>query len=127
MVLESVIVALIVYFVVGIFSGLLSGLLGIGGGLVTVPSLMFVFQWEPINPSIAMHTAVGTSLATMVPITFRSLRSHMKYGTAFSPIYKQLLFCILAGLLIGGFSARYLDSHALKIIFGLFTLCMALM
>lgn len=124
---EALLLALIIYFVVGICSGLLSGLLGIGGGLVTVPALMLVFQWEPINPVIAMHTAVGTSLATMILITIRSLRSHMKYGVTFFPIYKKLFPTILLGLIVGGFAARHLDSHALKIIFGLFTLCMALM
>lgn len=124
---ESLLLALIIYLFVGVCSGLLSGLLGIGGGLVTVPALMLVFQFESINPALEMHIAVGTALATMVPITFRSLRSHMKYDNTFLPIYKKLIPTVITGIVFGALIARHLDSHALKIIFGLFTLCMAIL
>ncbi len=124
---ETLVLALLIYFSLGLASGLMSGLLGIGGGLVTVPGLMLVFQFESINPAIAMHIAVGTSLATMVPITFRSMRSHMKHDLTFLPIYKKMAPAVIVGVIGGGIIARYLNSAALQIIFGIFTFAMALL
>lgn len=117
--------ALLIYFALGVASGLMSGLLGIGGGLVTVPGLMLVFQHEVINPVVAMHVAVGTSLATMVPITFRSLRSHMSYDYSFLPIYKKMVPAVIVGIIAGGTLAHYFDSKIMTVIFGLFTFFMA--
>jgi uncharacterized membrane protein YfcA len=123
---EVLVTALMIYFALGVASGLMSGLLGIGGGLVTVPGLMFVFQHEVINPAVAMHLAVGTSLATMVPITFRSLRSHMSYDYGFLAIYKKMVPAVIVGILVGGTLARYFDSKIMTVIFGLFAFFMAI-
>lgn len=122
---ESLLFALLIYFILGCCTGFLSGLLGVGGGLIMVPGLVLVFPWEHINPVIMMHVAVGTSLTSMIIVTYRSLRSHMKYHEPFFPIYKKLLPAILVGIIVGGLITRHLDSHVLKIIFGLFTLCIA--
>ena len=55
------ITALLLYCVLGAIAGLLAGLLGIGGGAVVVPMLVFAFQWLNISPDAAMHIAIGTS------------------------------------------------------------------
>src|SRR3989338_7923749 len=123
--LEVFLLALLIYFALGIGAGLLSGLLGAGGGLIVVPGLLFVFQWEPVSSAIAMHVAVGTSLATMIPIAYRSLTAHVKHGVSFFPIYKQMLPTIVLGVIGGGVLASFIHSHALKIIFGIFVLVMA--
>lgn len=122
---NMLLLSLVIYFSVGIAAGLMSGLLGVGGGLVTVPGLLFAFQWENMNPAIAMHVALGTSLMTMVPITFRSLRSHMQHDHTFISIYKKMVPAIIAGVITGGIISRYLNSTVLKIIFGVFVLTMA--
>ncbi|HLB56679.1 MAG TPA: sulfite exporter TauE/SafE family protein [Coxiellaceae bacterium] len=122
---EPLLFALLIYFILGICTGFLSGLLGVGGGLIMVPGLVLVFPWEHINPAIMMHVAVGTSLTSMIIVTYRSLRSHMKYHEPFFPIYKKLLPAILVGIIVGGLITRHLDSRVLEIIFGIFTLCMA--
>lgn len=123
---DSLLLALTIYFTLGIGAGLLSGLLGAGGGLITVPGLLFVFQWEPVQASVAMHIAVGTSLAVMVPIAYRSLTSHMQHGVDFFPIYKQMAISVILGVIGGGILAHYIRSHALQVIFGAFVLVMAL-
>lgn len=122
---DVLLLALFVYFVLGIGAGLLSGLLGAGGGLIVVPGLVFVFQWESMSSAIAMHVAVGTSLATMIPIAYRSLTSHVKQGVSFFSIYKQMAPAVILGVIGGGILARYVHSHFLKSLFGIFVLVMA--
>ncbi len=68
--------ALISYALVGIVAGLLGGLLGIGGGLVTVPALLFIFQQMNFPPDHLMQLAVGTSLGAMVFTSASSAWSH---------------------------------------------------
>ena len=123
---EALLIALLIYFVLGIGAGLLSGLFGAGGGLIAVPGLMFVFQWEPVSSAVAMHVAVGTSLAMMMPIAYRSLTAHVKQGVSFFAIYKQMAPTVILGVIGGGILARFMHSHVLKIIFGVFVLVMAI-
>ena len=64
----------------GIIAGLLAGLLGVGGGIVIVPVLFLLFTYLDVPDAIIMHMAVATSLATIIPISVSSARSH--YGRA---------------------------------------------
>ncbi len=57
---------LVWFFLLGSLAGLLAGLLGVGGGLVVVPGLLWLFQQHQIAPGITMHVAVGTSLAIII-------------------------------------------------------------
>ena len=71
---------LFVYFLLGSVVGILSGLLGIGGGIVVVPALAYIFVHEHVvAESSVMHLAVGTSLAVMVATTLRSLKAHLSH------------------------------------------------
>ena len=64
----------------GVFAGILAGLLGVGGGIVIVPVLFFLFQGFGVSPESAMLVATATSLATIVPTSISSIRSHNKKG-----------------------------------------------
>ena len=54
------------YFCVGAVTGLIAGLLGVGGGIVVVPSLYLIFSLQGLPQAEIMHLALGTSLATIV-------------------------------------------------------------
>lgn len=123
--METFLLTLLVYLALGVGAGFLSGLLGAGGGLVMVPGLVFLFQYETMNPAISMHVAVGTSLAAMIPVAFKSLHSHMKHKLPFFPIYKSMAPALIVGVLLGGVLAHYIRSRDLEIIFGVFVLVMA--
>ena len=122
---EPLIVGCLLYLALGIGAGLLSGLLGAGGGLIMVPGLLPLLRWESVNPAILMHVAVGTSLASMIPIAVRSLTSHLKLGAPFFFVYKKMAAGVVIGVLIGGISAHFIHSDVLRIAFGLFVLVMA--
>ncbi|MDP1574941.1 MAG: sulfite exporter TauE/SafE family protein [Coxiellaceae bacterium] len=125
--MEQLLIILTLYLVLGVGAGFISGLLGAGGGLVVVPGLMFLFQYEStMDMHIAMHIAVGTSLATMIPVAARSLTSHMKHNIPFLPIYKMMAPSLIVGVIGGSILAHFMHSRALEIIFGVFVFVMAI-
>lgn len=123
--LEVMILGLAGFLILGLSSGILAGLLGAGGGLVVVPGLAFIFRFSSITPSLQMHMAIGTSLATMIIVAARSLRSHMKHETPFFDVYKRMALGIIVGVIGAGIVAHLVRSHVLSIIFGIFVFAMA--
>lgn len=88
--------------VTGIFAGLLAGLLGVGGGIVIVPVLYFIFQHFGMDPVSAMALATGTSLATIVPTSISSIRSHNARGNIDWELIRRWSLWIVVGVFLGG-------------------------
>lgn len=118
---------LLIYFVLGAVTGLLSGLLGIGGGIIVVPTLAFIFTHEHIPSEYVMHLAVGTSLAVMVFTTVRSLTSHVMQQSRviFWDIGRMLLPMVVVGVVLGVLFADRMHSSSLRVLFGLFIVVIA--
>ncbi|WP_417582962.1 sulfite exporter TauE/SafE family protein [Pelagibacterium sp.] len=110
----------------GAVSGIMAGLLGIGGGIIMVPAMVFAYQLLGYNPDIIMHVAVGTSLAVIIPTGMRSARSHDKRGAVDRTIVKLWAPWIVAASLLGGLMAGLYSAAALKVIFGVMALFIAL-
>ncbi len=119
---------LFIYFLLGTTAGILSGLLGIGGGVIVVPALAYIFKHEQFPDPLVMHMAVGTSLAIMVATTLRSLKSHLAYKGRgeFWAIAKQLFWAVGIGVICGALLADVLHSNVLRLFFGVFVLLIAL-
>ena len=64
----------------GALTGIFSGLFGIGGGSVTVPVLYEVFRTLNVPADLQMQLCIGTSLAIIVPTTYRSYIAHKQRG-----------------------------------------------
>ena len=66
--------------VIGAFGGVLAGLLGVGGGIVLVPSFFYAFQTLGFDGDKLMQLCLATSLATIIVTSLRSVQSHNKKG-----------------------------------------------
>ena len=106
-------------------AGILAGLLGVGGGIVIVPVLFHIFSGLDVDPSIRMHLAVGTSLATIIPTSIRSMRAHARKGAVDYGIMKVWGPPILVGVAIGAWAAAKVDGQVLTGIFATFALLAA--
>jgi uncharacterized membrane protein YfcA len=114
------------YALTGLLAGFLAGYLGIGGGLVLVPVLSFLFSQDPALADVAIQMAVATSLATMLFTSMSSLLAHHKRGAILWSLVKQMIPGLLAGALLGSFIADRIGNVALGNVFGVFALVVGL-
>ncbi len=105
-----------ILLVTGVFAGFLAGMFGIGGGVVLVPALVAVFTAQGYG-EYAMHMAVGTSLAIVVPTGFVSALAHARKGALNKAALKRWAPGILLGVLCGTAAASVLDGQSMKAIF----------
>jgi len=116
---------ILLYILGGILTGFLAGLLGIGGGLVLVPFLVFFLPLIDIPSIYIMHIAIATSLAIIVVTSFSSAYSHNKAGGIRWDIVKKMVLGCLIGALIGAQVADFLPSNMLQVFFGFFVFFMS--
>jgi uncharacterized membrane protein YfcA len=110
----------------GVFAGILAGLLGVGGGIVIVPVLFFLFQSFGVSAESAMLVATATSLATIVPTSISSIRSHNKKGNVDFDLLKRWAPFILIGVLVGSWLVTRVDGTVLTALFGVIATLSAL-
>ncbi|WP_286262679.1 sulfite exporter TauE/SafE family protein [Thalassotalea atypica] len=103
--------------VLGALVGFLAGLLGIGGGLIIVPALVYLLPQVGVPVDILMPVALGTSLATIVVTSASAVRAHHKNRNIPWSITRQIMAVIALGALIGAFIADKLSSDTLTFIF----------
>ncbi len=114
----------LMYMAAGAIAGILAGLLGVGGGMVIVPMLTFVFAAQGMAHEHIMHLALGTSLASIVFTSISSLRAHNKRGAVIWPVVTKISPGILFGTFFGSWLASLLSTNFLKIFFAIYLLCM---
>lgn len=102
----------------GLFAGFIGGLFGIGGGVVIVPALYYVFAALGVDEAVRMHVAVGTALSTIISTSWRSLSTHMKAGAVDVSVLKAWGPWIALGAVIGAGLAGLANTEALLIVFG---------
>jgi uncharacterized membrane protein YfcA len=110
------------YGMTGLLAGFLAGYLGIGGGLVLVPILSWIFSRDPALEGMAVQMAVATSLATMLFTSMSSILAHHKRGAIMWALVKQMIPGLLVGALLGSFIADLIGNTALGNVFGIFAL-----
>ncbi|MDP2963226.1 MAG: sulfite exporter TauE/SafE family protein [Sulfurimicrobium sp.] len=108
------------YLLTGIVAGFLAGLLGVGGGLVIVPVLTFIFTAQHFPASHILHLALGTSLASILFTSVSSLRAHHAHGAVNWQLVRGVTPGILAGTFLGTVLAAQLSSNFLKGFFVMF-------
>ena len=110
----------------GVFAGILAGLLGVGGGIVIVPVLFFLFQSFGVSSESAMLVATATSLATIVPTSISSIRSHNQKGNVDFALLKRWAVFILVGVMGGSWLVTRVDGTILTMMFGVIAVLSAL-
>ncbi|WP_136683931.1 sulfite exporter TauE/SafE family protein [Falsirhodobacter xinxiangensis] len=109
----------IVLGLVGCVSGFLAGLLGVGGGIIVVPVLFHVLAAFDVDPALRAHIAVGTSLATIIPTSFQSIRAHRARGAVDMDLLRWWGPFVGLGVLIGVFVAGAVPGGVLTMVFGI--------
>jgi len=110
----------VIYCAVGAVVGVLAGLLGVGGGLVIVPMLVFIFSSQEIPPSMTMHLALGTSLASIIFTSISSFMAHHRRRAVHWDIVRKIVIGILTGTFLGSCFASILSTNVLKVFFIVF-------
>lgn len=103
----------------GFGAGLLSGLMGVGGGTITIPALVFLL-------GISQHSAQGISLAIIIPTAMIGAYGYFTRGHV--DVNKAVLISCgaVTGALLGSFFACRITSASLKQIFGVFVIIIAI-
>ncbi len=109
---------LAVLVAIGAFAGVLAGLLGVGGGIVLVPAFFYTFQSLGYDSPALMRLCLGTSLATIIVTSMRSMASHNKKGAVDWGILKRWAPGIIVGALLGVLVASMLRTRELQVLFG---------
>jgi len=122
---ESMLSTLLLYLTLGAFAGVMAGLLGVGGGLIIVPVLAWIFHHQHISDAVIMHLAIGTSLATIVVTSISSVRAHHRHGAVLWPVFWRLTPGIIVGAWVGAAIADALPSAVLSKVFAIFVLTVA--
>jgi uncharacterized membrane protein YfcA len=106
--------------------GFIAGLFGVGGGLITVPVLYYIFNSMGLDKSFIMHLAVGTSFAIIIPTSFISTKTHMKFNAVDFDIVKSFGTFVVAGIILGTIFAVILKTSYLILFFSTLTMLFAL-
>jgi uncharacterized membrane protein YfcA len=108
--------ALVIFGLGGLAAGFLAGLFGVGGGLVMVPVLVYVFTAAGIAPQHVVLMALGTSMAAIVFSAAQSAYTHYRRGSTSGPIVHRAAPWAIVGVLLGSMLAAE-SSRILLVLF----------
>jgi uncharacterized membrane protein YfcA len=118
------VVEIIPLLLLGAFSGFIAGLLGVGGGLIMVPVLLYLLAGQ-IDQSILMHSAVGTALAAIIFTSISSVRAHHQHGAIHWHYFKKITPTILLGAFSGALLTQLMSFDFMRLFFAGFELLVA--
>jgi len=119
-------IAYVAYVIVGIVAGVLGGLLGVGGGMITVPCLFYIYHFLGYPQADRMHVAVATSLAAMIFTTLSATWAHHQKKGVLWPLFRKMIPGLVLGSMSGACIALWLSGVILEILFGVFLCLLAI-
>ena len=99
--------------------GFFAGVFGIGGGLITVPFLFFIFEDLGIDKSYIMHLAVGTSFSIIIPTSLVSVFTHNKHNAVDRDVVKSYGIFVITGVISGTILVANLETKSLVLFFSI--------
>ena len=105
------------YLAIGAAVGFLAGMLGIGGGMIMVPMLVFVFTAKGFPGEHMMHLALATALATIAFTSLSSLRAHHRHGAVDWAVARAMAPGIVVGSLGAAMVAGFIPTRPLAVFF----------
>lgn len=109
----------------GLFGGIIAGLFGVGGGTVLVPVLFYAFTVLGVGGEGDLHTAIGTSLATIVVTALRSLAAHRKHGAVDEQVLRTWTPWVALGAVAGAAIAGVTSMEGLALVYGVLLILVA--
>lgn len=116
--LMTILPLLALLLAIGAFTGVIAGLLGVGGGIVLVPCFFYLFGQLGYGSDHLMQVCIGTSAATIVVTSLRSLAMHNRKGAVDWEMLKAWAPWLVLGSVLGVVAAWFLKTVALQAIFG---------
>jgi len=106
--------------------GFMAGFFGIGGGLIMVPILFYLFSFAGIEQVFIMHLAIGTSFSIIIPTSIISTMTHMKFKAVDFSIVKTFGVFVAIGVVLGTLFAVSLKTSSLVLFFSIITMFFAI-
>ena len=106
--------------------GFMAGFFGIGGGLIMVPILFYMFGIAGIEQTFIMHLAIGTSFSIIIPNSIISTMTHMKFKAVDFNIVKTFGVFVVVGVVLGTIFAVSLKTSNLILFFSIMTMIFAI-
>ena len=105
-----------------VVTGFMAGFFGIGGGLIMVPILFYIFNFTGIEQAFIMHLALGTSFSIIIPTSIISTMTHMKFKAVDFSIVKTFGAFVAIGVICGTIFAVSLKTSSLVLFFSIMTM-----
>ena len=105
-----------------VVTGFMAGFFGIGGGLIMVPILFYIFNFVGIEQAFIMHLALGTSFSIIIPTSIISTMTHMKFKAVDFSIVKTFGAFVAIGVVCGTVFAVSLKTSSLVLFFSIMTM-----
>ena len=106
--------------------GFMAGFFGIGGGLIMVPILFYLFSFVGIEHAFVMHVAIGTSFSIIIPNSIISTMTHMKFKAVDFSIVRTFGVFVVIGVVLGTIFAVSLKTSGLVLFFSIMTMIFAI-
>ncbi|MBU8891199.1 MAG: sulfite exporter TauE/SafE family protein [Bacteroidales bacterium] len=111
---------IIILIIIGFIAGIAGGTLGLGGGIIIVPALIFILGFT-------QHQAQGTSLAVLLfPVGILGVLNYNKNGYVNFKFAIILIIAFVLGSYLGSIISVNLPAKTLKKVFGIFLLLISL-
>lgn len=114
------------YLLTGAIGGFIGGLLGLGGGIIFVPFLFFIFSLYDLHLNNLMQSAVSTSLACVILSSFSAAIKHNKNKLINWLLVKKMLPGLTLGSIVGVIIITVVASEVIKIYYGILLLMISI-